>query len=146
MKYTRECLEEAVNNSTSMAGVLRYLGLHQSGGNHSHISRRVREFGLDISHFLGKHQGLRTGNNTRKVSDTLVLRPKNSRRQKSHILRRLMVEAGVEYRCNDCGISDQYNKKKIVLEIDHINEVPWDDRPENLQFLCPNCHSQKNHE
>lgn len=145
MKYTRERLEEAVNNSTSMAGVLRYLGLHQSGGNHSHISRRVREFELDTSHFLGKHQGLRGGTNKRHHTDVLVVREANSPRQDAFRLRRCMIESGIPYECRECGIGPEWNGRKLTLEVDHINEVPWDDRPENLQFLCPNCHAQKTH-
>jgi hypothetical protein len=31
----------------------------------------------------------------------------------------------------------------MTLEADHINEDCTDDRRENLQFMCPNCHTQK---
>lgn len=53
-KYTKEILTEAVVNSTSVAGVLRYLGLRNTGGGHSHISSRIRKFGIDTSHFTGQ--------------------------------------------------------------------------------------------
>ena len=52
-KYTREMLSEAVAASTSMAEVLRYLGLPQNGGAHAHLRRRVDKLGIDTSHFLG---------------------------------------------------------------------------------------------
>ena len=45
------------------------------------------------------------------------------------------------YRCSCCGISD-WNEKPIVLEIDHIDGNSENNRPENLRFICPNCHSQ----
>jgi 5-methylcytosine-specific restriction endonuclease McrA len=32
--------------------------------------------------------------------------------------------------------------KELVLELDHINGNNRDHRPNNLRFLCPNCHSQ----
>jgi hypothetical protein len=54
MKYTRELLQEVVRNCVSVAEVIRELGLAQAGGTHSHLSRRIKEFGIDTSHFLGK--------------------------------------------------------------------------------------------
>lgn len=32
---------------------------------------------------------------------------------------------------------------KLKLILDHINGVCGDNRPKNLQFLCPNCNSQQ---
>lgn len=45
------------------------------------------------------------------------------------------------YKCSCCSIS-QWNGKSIVLEIDHIDGNSENNRPENLRFICPNCHSQ----
>lgn len=42
--------------------------------------------------------------------------------------------------CNRCGI-DSWLGKPITLEIDHINGINSDNRRENLEGLCPNCHS-----
>ena len=50
-KYTRELLTEAVANSISIADVLRYLQIPFSGGTHAHISRRLKQFDIDMSHF-----------------------------------------------------------------------------------------------
>jgi hypothetical protein len=50
-KYTRELLTEAVENSISIAGVLRYLGIPMAGGTHAHISRKLKRLGIDTSHF-----------------------------------------------------------------------------------------------
>src|SRR5437762_9948604 len=50
-KYTRELLTEAAANSISIAGVLRYLQIPIAGGTHAHISRRLKQFGIDTSHF-----------------------------------------------------------------------------------------------
>ena len=51
-KHSKELLEPVVKNSTSVAKVLRKLGLKQSGGNHSHITRRIKFYELDTSHFI----------------------------------------------------------------------------------------------
>lgn len=45
------------------------------------------------------------------------------------------------YACGVCGISE-WNKKPIVLEVEHINGDSTNNRPENVMLICPNCHSQ----
>lgn len=45
------------------------------------------------------------------------------------------------YKCSCCSISE-WNGKSIVLEIDHIDGNSENNIPENLRFICPNCHSQ----
>ncbi len=43
-------------------------------------------------------------------------------------------------KCNKCGTSE-WMKEKLSLEVDHINGDNTDHRRENLEGLCPNCHS-----
>lgn len=45
------------------------------------------------------------------------------------------------YRCN-CGITNIWNDKPITLQLEHKNGISNDHRLENLEYLCPNCHSQ----
>lgn len=52
-KYTREVLEAAVQASVSYAGVLRALGLRQTGGSQAYIKQLVGLYELDTAHFLG---------------------------------------------------------------------------------------------
>ncbi len=50
-KYTRAYLAPFVESSTSFTEVMQKLGLRPTGGNHRHISGRIRAVGLDVSHF-----------------------------------------------------------------------------------------------
>ena len=49
--YTYEVLSQAASASTSYHGVLRHLGLPVSGGGATHLARRIKELGVDTSHF-----------------------------------------------------------------------------------------------
>ena len=42
--------------------------------------------------------------------------------------------------CVKCGLSEWLGQP-LILEIDHINGCNNDDKRENLEGLCPNCHS-----
>ncbi len=143
MKYTKKRLEKAAKNSESIYGVLRELGItYQSGGIHSHISRRLKEFDIDTSHFLGR--GWSKGKhalNRRSPEEVLILR-ESGRRQRREILKRVLFEIGFEYKCEICELEPEWNGLSLTLHIDHKNGNFLDDRKENLRFLCPNCHSQ----
>lgn len=46
-----------------------------------------------------------------------------------------------EFGCVICKITE-WNGKHITLEIEHIDGNSYNNRPENLALICPNCHSQ----
>ncbi|MEV4639324.1 helix-turn-helix domain-containing protein [Actinoplanes sp. NPDC049548] len=142
IRYTRELLAEAVAASLSTADVLRYLGLRQTGGGHAHIRRRINHYGIDTSHFLGPNHPRVPPSNRRQAAEILVLRSADARREAPSRLRRALIESGREHRCATCGLGNEWNARALTLHVDHINGRFWDCRPDNLRFLCPNCHSQ----
>jgi RNA polymerase subunit RPABC4/transcription elongation factor Spt4 len=66
----------------------------------------------------------------------------NSKTDRSKIKDRVIKNDLIPYLCSECGLGDEWNGKKLVLHLDHINGVNNDHRLINLRFLCPNCHSQ----
>jgi predicted RNA-binding Zn-ribbon protein involved in translation (DUF1610 family) len=142
-KYTEEILREAVAESVSIAGVLRRLGIVQSGGMHAHVSRTVKRLGIDTSHFTGQRwRRDRTFPDNRPREHMLRLLPPGSNRPATKRLRRALLRSGRPYACEKCGNDGTWAGQPLTLHVDHIDGHYLDCRPENLRFLCPNCHAQ----
>jgi len=139
-KYTESVLRAAVEQSLSVAGVLRDLGLVPAGGTHAHVSRLIKRYGIDTSHFTG--QGWRQ-NRTFPYSgppgELLQLLPEGSPRTNGQRLRRALIDrtsprlhiVRKQWRMADdptCAASRSHQRELH--------------RPSNLRFLCPNCHTQ----
>lgn len=145
-KYTKDLLEDAVNDSFSYAGVLRYLGLKQAGGTQAHIAKQIKLFNIDTSHFTRQaHNKGKRSPQRKTAKDILIVLPEGSLRAKRTQLERAMLESNVDYVCasDGCGVRSTWNGKPITLEINHINGDWLNNTLENLEFLCPNCHSQQ---
>lgn len=52
--------------------------------------------------------------------------------------KRIIIEQ--EAKCNHCGLSE-WMGKPICFELDHIDGDNTNNKRENLEILCPNCHS-----
>lgn len=143
-RYTEADIAEAVLNSASVADVMRALGIKPAGGSHFHISKRIRTLGLDTSHFTGQghNKGKTFESKRRKPEQILIVRHALGTRERPHLLRRALIESGVPLLCKKCRTPNVWHGRPLVLHIDHVNGDSLDCRLENLQFLCPNCHSQ----
>lgn len=69
---------------------------------------------------------------------------KESSHPTTDIKNRLIEEKILSYQCSKCKISEWVGKE-ISLELHHKNGDRYDNRIINLEFLCPNCHSQTKH-
>jgi len=45
------------------------------------------------------------------------------------------------HKCEECGVED-WNGKRLPMEVDHIDGNIKNNNIINLRILCPNCHSQ----
>ncbi len=148
-KYTKELLAPLVKKNISISGIMRDLGFkYFHGYMHAYISKVIKNFNLDTSHFKGKgsnfgksHKG---GCGKKDWQDVLILHDLTfcKNRTRSNLLRRALLEFGRSYKCVDCGNKGIWRSKPLQLQIDHKNGLHFDNRPENLNFRCHNCHSQ----
>ena len=133
--WDKERLANAITDATSVAEVLDRLGLSRHA--RAQLVVATREAGLKLPD--GRlHRG-------RKLRQEATLRVlvKGKRRIPGYRLRWYMLSTGIfSYICAECGQLPEWNGKVLVLQVDHVNGDPTDNQPRNLQFLCPNCHTQ----
>ena len=135
-------LEEVVGCCHSYAEVLRKVGLADRGGNYFTLKNKIDLLGIDISHFIGNGKGTTRGAIPSNKIPLKEIFCENSLVRNSVLRNRVINNNLLEYKCTECGLYEEWQGKKLTLELDHINGDRHDNRIKNLRFLCPNCHSQ----
>jgi hypothetical protein len=137
-KYSEQTFKEAVDNSASIEEVKRKLKCPYM--ENLTLMLDALRWGIDISHFDGRGHNSRDKLNYRHVSLEFVFTNKVPMRA-YQIKDRLIKEGIKEHRCEVCHRTE-YLGEPIPLELNHINGNENDNSLENLQIICPNCHSQ----
>lgn len=143
IKYTREMLVDIVKGSFSYMEVLRRLGLKEAGGSHYHISKKIKEYGINTSHFKRMAYNIGVVSKTAHTKESFIKeRLKLGTKINGTSLRKFLIKFGIkEHRCEKCN-NIEWNGELIPLEVDHIDGNHENNELSNLRFLCPNCHAQ----
>lgn len=145
--YKKENLEKIIKESFSYAEVLRKIGLANVGSNLTTLRKYVAKYMINIDHFTGKqwNKGKTEADNfiigkipiDKIFSNQVGIRPCN--------LKEKLFKLGYKDRkCEICGCDEMWQGKPLTLELHHIDGNHYNNSLENLQILCPNCHSQTN--
>lgn len=139
--YNKESFSEIVKESYSISEVARKVGMKSKGGNWRTIKRKIKEYNLDISHFTGKawNKGKKFPQQKYPLEEYL----NGTRTISTWRLKNRLFDAGIKENCCEiCGVSE-WNGYPLMCELHHIDGNNQNNNLDNLQILCPNCHSQK---
>lgn len=128
----KQILQELVNSSSSLTEILRKQKKSTSGTAIKILREKLDTYGITYN-FIQQNNSQR-----RLTLDEILI---ENRPYKSQSLKKRLIEEGIkEDKCERCGISE-WQGEKLTLQLHHINGNHNDNRLENLQILCPNCHS-----
>ena len=130
----KEQLINLVNESSSLAEILRKQGKSASGAAISILKSKLKEY--EIPYFF-----IRIKEPT-KLIPLFELLKENRPYSSSKLKKRLISEGLKEDVCEICGQKPEWNGMPLKLQLDHINGDHNDNRLENLRIICPNCHTQ----
>lgn len=143
-KYNKENLEEIIKISLNKTDVIKKLGNKISGGNFNTLTKYIKKYDIDISHFEKNNKAINRKNikkNSKKIIPIENILIMFSTYNSTHLKNRLYNEGLKERFCEMCGQDETWNNEKISLILDHINGDHFDNRIENLRILCPNCNA-----
>lgn len=143
-----EKFKEAVLASKSFVELMKRMGYKYSSGMHKFLKLKMTQYGLDSSHMTG--QGWAKGRNrdTDSGLDKMARRHEKkwedcfrlgSNVHPQKLFRRLIRAGKKEYKCEICGLTE-WMGKPAPLQLHHKNGNNVDNREENLEVRCSNCH------
>ena len=136
-KYSDEQLLEAYHKSRSLTQMLLNLGVNTSGGAFYHYKKRLINLGIDIAEFINNKSYL--GGEITAISRNQAA-IKRKKRLPRHCLHKHMTLHNIVEKCIKCGISD-WQEIPLKLHIHHKDHDKTNNNIDNLEYLCPNCHS-----
>ena len=142
-KRTVKEIKKAIKESYSYSQSLRKLGIPCGGGNFTTIKKWIKMYDINISHFTHSlwSKGKKLGPNLKRRIALDKILVQNSTYTNTLNIKIRIIEAGLkEFKCENCE-KKEWLERKIPLELHHVNGDKFDNRIENLQILCPNCHA-----
>ena len=133
----------ACKNNFCRTHALNSLKLNGSGSNVRWIKRQIVTNNINTDHWIGRLANPNRPKPFEKSDLNKILIKNSTYIGSSSLKKRLLKEKLLIYECYNekCRITEWLNKK-ISLQLEHKNGDNADNRIENLELLCPNCHSQ----
>ena len=122
--------QDVIENSKqvySLSALLKSLKLKCAGGNFINMKRKLQQLNVDTSHWTGQ-----AWNKDERLKDW-------SQYTKNKSIKRHLLKIN-DHQCSNCLLKIWLDFP-IKLELHHINGDRTNNKLENLQLLCSNCHA-----
>ena len=137
-EYAIDKLIENADKCVNMLDLCHKMGIENVGGeDYREVRCLAKELGIEL---VFSFKQSKPSMKSVKLPNEMVF-VKNGHTSTTNLKKKIIREGLKEYKCEKCGITE-WQGEPISLQIHHINGDHHDNRLENLQFLCPNCHSQ----
>lgn len=133
-KYIKDVCELATK-CNSINQILHILGKSNTNEYYKQIHKILEDNNVDTSHFTNVCEY--TAKRKKPIEELLS---SGTTVCISHLRTRVLNEGLKEHKCERCGRTE-WEGEPIPLQLHHINGDKSDNRLENIQLLCPNCHA-----
>ena len=132
--FTKEQVQQIVNNSTTKKEVAIKLGYSSDGGTVNRtLNKYFEENNIDTTSLTKSKTNPKYTRETVFCEHGIIAQ---------HSLVSWYKKENIPYKCSICGQQPFWNGKPLIMILDHINGIHTDDRLENLRWVCPNCNYQ----
>lgn len=138
--YSATELQGLLDESNSYSDLLRKLNMSEYGSNIRTLRKIIDEYNLDLSKIDENRKNKNKNRDRNKIILEEILN-NNKFCASSDLLNKLYEEGYKEKRCEICGI-ENWMGKEITFHLHHKDGDHYNNDLDNLQVLCPNCHSQ----
>jgi hypothetical protein len=144
-KYDWDNRNQFINDlkqATSMSDFLKNQNLSCTSANFHTFKKKIKKHNINASELYQiKIRKKSTNKKSLKILDEEVFCI-NSAYDREFAKNRIVQKKLIPYICAKCHNNGFWMNEKLPLQLEHKNGNNFDNRLENLEYLCPNCHVQ----
>lgn len=139
-------LQKIVDESNSYAEVFEKLGMCKHGSNYNTLRKVIEQLEIDLTQInknrkSENYKQIKHLHKTHEIPLEDILSGKYKKEYQGWRLKNKLIKAGYKtWKCECCGNTEWLNNP-IPLNLHHKDGNHTNNQLDNLELLCPNCHS-----